>query len=99
MAVNVRVEAKPLSPNATKEERTRNFKILFSIFKKAVKDSGVLEDFRNKQFYESKAQKIKRKAKEARLRRLREENGFNNDNIRKKDGKDQNKDQKHQVSS
>lgn len=95
MAVNVRVEAKPLSSNATKEERTRNFKILFSIFKKAVKDCGVLTDLKNKQYYESKSQKRNRKAKESRQRRVREENSLYEENTRSRNAKEINKEQKY----
>ena len=68
----VKVVAKSLHPNASKEERDRNFKILLSTFKKAVNDSGVLTKFKEKQVFESKGDRRRRKAKEAELVKMRE---------------------------
>lgn len=68
----VRVEAKNLHPNANFGERERNFKIMFSIFKKAVNDSGILTIYKEKQSYESKGEKRRRKSKEAALQRRKE---------------------------
>lgn len=69
----VRVEAKPLHPNASFAEKERNFKIMFSIFKKAVNDSGILTRYKEKQTYESPGQKRRRKNKEAALQRRKED--------------------------
>ena len=68
----VRVEARPLHPNASKEDKERNFKIMFAIFKRAVDNSGILTRFKEKQFYESKGQKRRRKIKESALQRRKE---------------------------
>ena len=61
----IKVVAKHLHPNASYDERERNFKILLHSFQKAVNDSGLLTKFKEKQFYESKGEKRRRKIKEA----------------------------------
>lgn len=68
----IKVVAKHLHPNASFEERERNFRILLLTFQKAVNDSGLLTKFKEKQFYESKGEKRRRKAKEASMNKIRE---------------------------
>lgn len=68
----IKVVARNLHPNASYEEKERNFRMLHSTFKKAVNDSGILIKFKEKQFFESKSEKRRRKAKESALLKLRE---------------------------
>ena len=73
MAVTrIRVEARPLHPNASQEEKDRNFQILKSVFKRAVDNSGILTRYKQKQAYESKGEKRRRKQKEAALQRRKD---------------------------
>jgi ribosomal protein S21 len=65
MASNVKVVAKPLSHNPSREERDRNFKFLFTSFKRAVATAGVLKEYKKHENYESKGQKRRRKKREA----------------------------------
>ncbi len=62
---NVKVVAKHLSPNPGRDERERNFKSLFTSFKRAVAQSGVLKEFKKHESYESKGQKRRRKMRES----------------------------------
>ena len=57
----VRVEARRLGPNASKEERDRNFKVLKTIFNRAVDSAGILTRYKECQSYESKGEKRRRK--------------------------------------
>jgi ribosomal protein S21 len=68
----IKVVARNLHPNASNEEKDRNFRVLHATFKKAVNDSGILTKFKEKQFFESKSEKRRRKSKEAALLKLRE---------------------------
>jgi|GEM_PF-3535816 ribosomal protein S21 len=60
----VRVELKRYNPNASREEKERAFKGMFSAFKKQCNEAGILAQWKQKQFYESKGEKRRRKAKE-----------------------------------
>jgi ribosomal protein S21 len=53
-------------------EQDKNLKIMLSMFKKKTNDSGILNDCRAKEFYESPGQKIRRKKKESRIRKFKE---------------------------
>lgn len=68
----VRVELRELPSNPSHEERDRAFKILLSNFKRAVNDSGILTEYKQRQYYESPSEKRKRKAKEAQLESQKE---------------------------
>lgn len=68
----VRVVARNLHPNASREEKERNFKILFATFKRQVNDSGILTLYKERQAFESKKQKRRRKERAADLLRRRE---------------------------
>lgn len=68
----IKVVARNLHPNASYEEKERNFRVLHATFKKAVNDSGILTKFKEKQFFESKSEKRRRKSKESALLKLRE---------------------------
>lgn len=69
---HIRVEAKPLPSNTTSDQRDRAFRAMFARFKRQVNDMGILTEFNLKTTYESRGQKIRRKRKEAEMRRLRE---------------------------
>ena len=68
----VRVQLRDLPPNASYEERDRAFKAMLSIFKKQVNDAGILTEYKLRQYYESPAEKRKRKKKESLLQARKE---------------------------
>ena len=61
---NVRVEARDLPYNPTREERERNFKNLMSAFRQACNKAGIMKAIKKQEFYESKAQITRRKKRE-----------------------------------
>lgn len=63
----VRVELRDLPPNPSYDERDRAFKNLLSAFKRQVNDSGILSEYKQRQYYESPSEKRKRKSKEAQI--------------------------------
>lgn len=65
MVANVKVVAKHMGHNPSREERDRNFKSLFTAFKRAVAQSGVLKEYKKHENYESKGQKRRRKRRES----------------------------------
>lgn len=71
-AVRIRVVSRNLHPNASREEKERNFKILHATFKRQVNDSGIITLYKEKQYYESKSQKRRRKFKAAELQRKKD---------------------------
>lgn len=68
----IRVTAKSLSPHASWEEKDRAFKMLFAAFKRHVNESGILTQYKERQTFESKTQKRRRKDCEADLLRKKE---------------------------
>ncbi len=68
---NVRCVAKPIHPNASREERDRNFKGLFTAFKREVAKAGVLKQYKRHEFYESDGQKCRRKKREQQIAHLK----------------------------
>jgi ribosomal protein S21 len=67
----VRVELKNYNPHAGRDERDREFKKMFTVFKKQVAQEGVLHDYREHEHFESKSRKRRRKKREAELARVR----------------------------
>ena len=63
----VRVELREMSSNPSWEERDRAFKNMLSVFKRQVNESGILTEYKQRQYYESPGEKRKRKKKEAEL--------------------------------
>lgn len=61
---NVRVEARDLPYNPTREERDRNFRNLMSAFRQACNKAGIMKAIKKQEFYESKAQIARRKKRE-----------------------------------
>lgn len=71
--MGVRVELRPIGRNASEGDREKAFKGMQQAFKRLVNESGILTEYNRKQYYESKGQKARRKAKEAALARRKEE--------------------------
>lgn len=68
----VRVEVKDLPPNASYYEKEKAFKTMLSLFKRQVNESGILSEWKERQYYESPSVKRKRKQKQARIERQKE---------------------------
>ena len=69
----VRVELKnPVSHFAGKEEREREFKKLFTLFKKQCAEAGVLQSCKQHESFESNSRKRRRKKRAAELARLKD---------------------------
>lgn len=60
----VKIYLKDLPHNASRQEKENAFKRMFSIFKKAVVDAGILQEYKRREFYESPGEKKRRKKKE-----------------------------------
>lgn len=58
----------------SQREKEDTFKRGFSIFKKVVSDSGILQEFKKREFYESPGEKRRRKKKEGALARKKNKN-------------------------
>lgn len=65
----VRVELKECSPNASREEKERAFRTMFSIFKRRCNEAGIISQYKEKQYYESPGEKRRRKRKENKAER------------------------------
>lgn len=81
----IRVVARHLSPNASMDEKDRNFRMMFAAFKRQVNESGILTIYKEKQFYESKGEKRRRKRKECDLERRKDTENLKN-NLRDRFG-------------
>lgn len=64
--VRVRVEAKRISLNASKQEKEQNFQRLWRAFNKACKEYGVIQEYNEREYFTRKCD-IRRKKKEMRL--------------------------------
>jgi ribosomal protein S21 len=69
--VNVRVESKNYNPHASPDEKFREFKKMFTAFKKLVSIEGVMASYKQHEHYESKSRKKRRKQREAELARMK----------------------------
>lgn len=67
-----RVRLRKIHPNASKEEQEKAFKHMHAAFKRQVNESGILSEFKRKQYFESKGEKKRRLRKESELARLKE---------------------------
>ena len=61
MAVNVRVEAKRLPPNASRQERDVNLQRLLRIFKRMCNEAGVMHSLKEHEFFQRKCDIRRRK--------------------------------------
>ena len=77
----IRVDARPLSRNATDEDKDRAFKGMYAAFKRLVNETGILTEYNRKQSFESKGQKRRRKKKESALARMKQEMEKKDDEI------------------
>lgn len=68
----VRVELRDCSPNASREERDRAFRSMFSVFKRQVNEAGIISLWKEKQYYESPGERKRRKRKENAAEREKE---------------------------
>lgn len=68
----VKVELRDLPSNASLYERERAFRTMLSTFKRQVNESGILSEYKERQYYESPGEKRKRKRKEAEIERRKE---------------------------
>jgi hypothetical protein len=78
MVVNVRVVSRDLGSRASTADKDREFRKMLSIFRKAVMDSGCIQLWKQKQTFESKGEKARRKRKESIIAK-RKERGNRND--------------------
>ena len=76
--VNVRVEARDLHPNASQDERDRNFRNLMSSFRQACNKAGIMKEIKRLEFYETPSQcrRKKKREKEANLLKLKMNESF-----------------------
>lgn len=88
---NVKVEARDLSPNASFDERDRNFRNLLSSFRQACNKAGIMKEIKRLEYYESKSQleRRKRREKEATLLKLKMKESFIEKSTKKKKKKDE----------
>jgi small subunit ribosomal protein S21 len=70
---NIRVEAKDLPYNASRDEVDRNFKNLMAAFRQQVNKAGILKEIKKREFYEtpSRVARKKRREKETMLLKLK----------------------------
>ncbi len=61
---NVRVEARDLPFNASRDEVSRNFKNLLMSFRQACNKAGIMKAIKKFEYYESKSQIKRRKERE-----------------------------------
>lgn len=67
-----KVYLRELSAGASWQDKEYAFKKMFSSFKKAVADAGILHKWKQREFYESPGEKKRRKRKESAQNRLKE---------------------------
>jgi len=89
---NVKVVAKDLPFNASRDEIDRNQRNLLSAFRQAVNKAGVMKTVKKYEFYESKSKKLRKKKMEkmANLMKLKfnqmfPESGSRNTKAKKRD--------------
>lgn len=67
-----KVELRDLPSNPSWYEREIAFKKMFTAFKKAVAEAGILHDYKEREYYETEGQLRRRKRREAENQRLKE---------------------------
>jgi len=60
-----KVENRLTNPHASWDEKEKAFKTMLAIFKKRVSEAGIISEFKQRQSYESKGEKARRKKKES----------------------------------
>jgi len=72
MAVTrAKVTMRDLPPNASYQDKEIAFRKLFSAFKKAVTDAGILHEYKKYEYYESPGEKRRRKKRELELQNFK----------------------------
>ena len=88
---NVKVEAKDIPYNASRDEIDRNFRNLMAAFRQQCNKAGILKEIKKREYYEtpSRLARKKRKEKEVLLLKLKMKEAFieRPKPKRKKDGK------------
>lgn len=76
--INVRVEARDLHPNASFDERDRNFRNLMSNFRQACNKAGIMKEIKRLEYYETDSQlrRKKNREKQANLLKLKMTESF-----------------------
>ena len=69
--MSCKVELRDLPHNASWQEKELAFKKMFTIFKKQVAEAGILQRYKQHEFYESPGEKRRRKQKESENQRLK----------------------------
>jgi ribosomal protein S21 len=70
MSINVRVELD--EPSGRFKDKERAFRGMLNAFKKRVNECGILSQWKQHQFFESKSDKSRRKRRKAELERKKE---------------------------
>jgi ribosomal protein S21 len=70
--VRARVELRDLPANPTTQDKAFAFKKMFASFKKQVADAGILQLYKQHEYYESPGEKRRRKQKESRNQRMKQ---------------------------
>jgi ribosomal protein S21 len=75
---NVKVEAKDLPYNASRDEIDRNFRNLMAAFRQQCNKAGILKEIKKREFYEtpSRIARKKRREKEVMLLKLKVKENF-----------------------
>jgi len=61
---NVRVEAKDIPYNASRDEVDRNFRNLMAAFRQQCNKAGILKEIKKREFYETPSRMARKKARE-----------------------------------
>jgi len=83
--MSCKVENRLANPHASYDEREKAFKTMLAIFKKRVSEAGIISEYKQRQSYESKGEKARRKKKESALARQR---GVDGKKVREYFGRD-----------
>ena len=65
MAQHARVRVQLRENPRGKDEQDKSFKYLFNLFKRQVNETGILSEYKRREFFESKGEKRRRKRKES----------------------------------
>lgn len=93
----VRVTMRDLPPNATYQDKEIAFKKLFSAFKKAVAEAGILQQCKRQEYYESPGEKRRRKKRESENQKLKAKLRENFPEKKKKSDKKDNHKRKNTI--
>lgn len=69
--VRARAELRDLPGNASYQDREYAFRKMFTAFKKACTEAGVLHHYKQHEYYESPGEKKRRKKRESDVQRLK----------------------------